>query len=394
MKYFIAFVLLFAAIASANVEFVNINFCSYLNTCIKIGELCDITSPTNSTETLSNYACEYGSFCPTDTSNKQRVCTPYAQVGEYCGDNQYTKCFPGSLNCYHPAGKAPATCQVVNYLGVGESCETSLQCDTNLICDQGACAVDPDQVRKGCNIGARDQCPYGQVCATLDDDNNHCVAALTQGASCNTTAQCAYGYTCTYSSNTDTDFATTCQVVSSKNNGDRCLASNNIDGYASSVVSVLSPDCDVGAGLLCSSTTSKCVTLESIQTSSSTNCTSNPCNPQAAEVCVCNQNGDGRQGVCKTQYSLNGSCKTFVQNVNQCAADNKCVISSAVISESCLYKHCKKYLCESNPCSVNVYGATQCNAGTSGLCQDNSSSSFLAPSVFLAAVFAIIALLF
>ncbi|GAM19028.1 hypothetical protein SAMD00019534_022030, partial [Acytostelium subglobosum LB1] len=349
--------------------------------CIKIGESCDPTSNLN--------VCQAGSVCPTPPV-KNPNCTALVGTGGYCDGNAFT-CQPG-LTCYD--GDVP-TCQWTKYATYGESCDSKVDCSSsNMICLDGKCVI---QANKNCVND--DDCPYGAWCATNSTASpiyNFCQQTLALGGNCTDSAntQCGVGLIC--SANDNDRIQRSCIAVNSKGSGAPCspgATSPSLDGAFPYI------ECDVSQGLVCLG--SGPITNYTCQLPPAVTGVTIDCGNRSTGYCpvlqTCNcPTYDSSIGTCGPTYNLGSECSKSINDLVSCAQRNKCQFNSGRTSSkySCMYRNCASIMCNNKCGQTSLADVNTCKTSEPlyGACR--SASSFVRPSIVIAAIVAVVAMLF
>jgi hypothetical protein len=142
-----------------------------------------------------------------------------------------TECASGTCDSSGPV--CPGTCH--GYVGLGQACGSSSQCDPSLTCDSGTCKT-PSAVGGAC------PCREGLWCNTSGGGAGTCQASLATGSACSTasgSAPCILGSVCVGS-------PSACQIQVGLNGN--CAASAELCGF----------------GYVCSATTHTCLSAPSV----------------------------------------------------------------------------------------------------------------------------------
>ncbi|KAK5575876.1 hypothetical protein RB653_007010 [Dictyostelium firmibasis] len=373
MKFIYGLLALAASIVTANAQFCSIGLC------LKEGDNC---SPKNYNFTNNNvvdFNCEWGTFCPTSSQIFTPVCTKYSGPGETCG-TPFTDCM-SPYQCR--TVNTLSTCAIGGYLGFGEDCNTDYQCGSGLYCVEGACSLKPNVI---CNYDG--ECPFGQWCngTSLLNTPVQCQSVYASGSKCTRDGQCSYDNYCGYKDG-DNNFMY-CQPSFNKKLGDACSP------HGSSFVDLESSyRYECSASLTCLGGTCQNPTM-TVPTGDCMDAATQSCPSTYGSDCQCTSTSQIQTGKCTpTIVELNANCQTSVQSLVQCAIDHECpsIESITLGPDSCIMKHCKSELCESN--CLQQPTDTCGDQPLYAVCNLPSSSSVVLPS-FVLLIVAIIALLF
>ncbi|KYQ88862.1 hypothetical protein DLAC_10666 [Tieghemostelium lacteum] len=305
-------------------------------------------------------ACGSGMVC------SNQVCIKVVGEGEPCSNqicNGTTPClFYGNgcqqgLVCYQKEAGTPATCQYLQYLTIGQECESTLQCLYTLECNQdsGVCEFNPkprvlaDDVQCYSTL----QCAGGQYC----NADGQCVDAGGAGAACTDSAQCQLNTGC---------LEGVCTDILSLGVGQVCENDYNI------------PLCNIANGLYCSDT-GKCEQLPPVVQGNCSDSVNHACD--VGQQCICS-NAQTNEGQCTPITATNvGECVTAYKAFFNCMLENKSPSPYAMINmaakPSPAMINCGEFYCSAvSSCQVQSV-SNQCNtdvfAGT--ICETSSASS-------------------
>ncbi|KYR03100.1 hypothetical protein DLAC_00592 [Tieghemostelium lacteum] len=260
-------------------------------------------------------------YCAIDI-NGRGTCQRKRKLGENCNDNvnceSHLLCSLSQLSAkeketFTGYGK----CVEGDYLGAGEPCTLSNECNHGLQCLSRKCTLPPDQ---GCQVDTH--CQWGYYCQLT---SRTCQPTPTLGDHC--TFACMPPYTCAS------------QIC--------------IEPYSLRSPSPCSRDdqCNISVGLYCSSSY-QCMETISTTNTSKLNCSSSD-QCQGTEYCYC------RTEECIPKFKYNDKCKLMNIELQECINSHQCPIPNIYNPQSCIKKFCGDLLC-------NYY--SQCDIG---ICNSN-----------------------
>ncbi|KYQ88863.1 hypothetical protein DLAC_10667 [Tieghemostelium lacteum] len=274
--------------------------------------------------------CTSGYYC-----NNQNICKKLAQEGEACYENYCNGtvqvCYPNSngclpgLTCFKQSTESPATCQYLQYLTVGQECESTLQCAYTLECNQtsGLCEISQqikDQLPPGAECSAALHCQGTQYC-----DNSKCVSVVDAGANCTQYFQCNYGTTC---------INNTCTPIMTVGEGGSCAESSDM--------------CNVGENLYCDSDTKECTKMPPLVQGDCSDSSIAACG--YAQSCLCSTS-NRTLGQCESIITSNLSqCKSAYMSFFTCLKDNNSPLLlsgiNVIAKPSSVMKNCYQTYCD------------------------------------------------
>ncbi|KYQ88864.1 hypothetical protein DLAC_10668 [Tieghemostelium lacteum] len=292
--------------------------------------------------------CSSGYYCHRD----QQKCIKLGQEGEacyqnYCNGTQPCSpvgngCLPG-LSCYRQSIEAPATCQYLQYLMIGEECSTSLQCAYTLECNQssGLCEISQkfrDLMPSGVECLAGLHCQGGQYCG-----NGKCLNAVGVGQNCTDPQECQYGTTCNNQ---------ICTVVMSKGEGSSCEDAYDL--------------CDISENFYCNDNTLECTKLSSLVQGDCSDSSIAVC--ENGQKCLCSSS-NRTLGQCESVATSNlGQCKTAFTSFYTCLKDNNSPLLlsgiNIIAKDSVGMKNCYQNFC-------NIYTSCTQYPGSLGMCNND-----------------------
>jgi len=219
-------------------------------------------------------------------------------------------------------------------LGIGGSCNSSNQCAYPLTCTAGYCTFTTTNcsVNQYCSTNCCNNTTYcnstTQICTSIPKEGEHC----TIDSGCVIPFGCNGG-TCTIPNFVGQDCPFTGEACA---NG-FCYNQICVPWYSIPIGEVCYAPLFCQPGLICDSTTSKCVSQNNLVTSInwSYNCTPGQSN------CYCNfQEGLYQYATNLNELTVTDSCAKAYNNVANCMAYNNC--SSAIIAQK--YCSCSYYI--------------------------------------------------
>eukprot|EP01132_Coremiostelium_polycephalum_P009210 gene9210-11286_t len=304
---------------------------------MKEGELCDEKIH------LVDYECTFSTYCPDDYQNKSRVCTKYLTFDEYCNPDSpsYQQCFPETMTC----DKTTRKCKLKGYLGAGEQCKDSSECNGGMQCNEGKCKLS---VIQQCTKDTG--CEFGYYCdiSRVSSIENKCKPYKQLGQACSDHDECPYDCTC------EGFPSRTCRKSFSLISGEKCSTSNNM---------LRRPDprggCDIGQNLWCDTEVYICRDANLLYQLPPNNCSRKGCAANEylsfPATCACQESFSYNKGECVPNVNMNQKCKDFVFKVAKCAVDNKCPTIYNPSYKSCLFQSCGHLICGDNPCLSSYY---------------------------------------
>ncbi|GAM27288.1 hypothetical protein SAMD00019534_104630 [Acytostelium subglobosum LB1] len=248
--------------------------------------------------------CNYGYYCNPESN----TCEDAIQDGDKCVTS--ASCLNSYCTCLED-DSGETRCTPINYVGLNEPCNSTIQCTTPLMCKGHYCTVE----------GACTDLPKANENCTIDVGCGNGLTCGKKGMSMH------YGE---------------CIEAHSKSQGSPCYTDS---------------ECDIEDRLYCLS--QYCTYAEPSKT---TNCTVDGCD-DLVEQCSCDS------GACYTKVAFNRECKILSDQMSQCAWSSKCPRVSNTRYKACINMQCGLYKsCYIEKCMPTIANTTCTNSIYDGSC--------------------------
>ncbi|GAM18220.1 hypothetical protein SAMD00019534_013950 [Acytostelium subglobosum LB1] len=352
----------------------------------------------------SQYYCGDNPFWnASNTESSERICLPLGNVGHHCDPTIPVTCVPG-LQCYPPFTPAPPvrdieakvevdattvyTCQILNFLTVGEKCSVTSDCyspdsRTQIECDGFTRTCTPMiPSSKDSTCISDDHCPPNQFC----NQTTNCLPRVALGGNCSENADsCVVNAICASVSIDNNNM--TCIPIFSRQENETCSFGSSYHGFLDA--------CDISKNVYCQAGICRAAPAPV----STTNCSKDACSSN--QRCMCTPANPS--GECITSYipADTSACKTTALAYFDCLAASNCADGNANVPKSCGYQKCKKPLCDYMGACNTPNPFTSCFSGndnfaTIGFCGNLTpgASSITSPAIIITVLSVILALMF